>query len=501
MQKTTKDSVTIGNLLRRQLTMKKYFLLLTASLILTVVHGQKQGNIWYFGDHAGVDFNSGIPIALTNGVTYYPTGSYSEGTTAISDSSGQILFYTGGQKLWNKNHLVMANGDSLLGNFSSTQSSIIVPLPGSSRYFYVFTVDDYWESQLKYGFRYSVVDICLDNGLGDVISNQKNILLLDTVAEKIGAVRHSNGVDYWIVTHKLYTDKFYSYKLTSNGITDTVITQIGSTHAYAQGQLKISPNGNRIALAADQSYILPCYFDLFDFDNSSGIISNFISLATPTNSDIYGVEFSPDNSKLYATYGAVTPFGMGIVEYDLISGNQTIINNSMTPVYQNTTALGLRGLQLGPNGKIYQVGILDPGYLLAINSPNNYGASCNVQDSAVFLGGKFGNNGLPTFISGYSYSNTIYNCTEGINEQNLNEAISIFPNPFNSQTTLQTAKYLINASLTVYNSVGQTVKRIDNLSGQTVLFHRYNLPSGLYFVRLTQDGNTISSDKFVITDK
>jgi len=76
-----------------------------------------------------------------------------------------------------------------------------------------------------------------------------------------------------------------------------------------------------------------------------------------------------------------------------------------------------------------------------------------------------------------------------------------YPNPFSTQTTLQTVERLQNASLTVYNSVGQVVKRMDNLSGQTIIFHRDNLPSGLYFVRLTQDSKVIAVDKLVIADK
>lgn len=76
----------------------------------------------------------------------------------------------------------MPNGDSLLGNPLSTQAALVIPLPGSSRYFYLFTTDDFYLDSLKYGFRYSVVDICLDNGYGDVITGNKNIFLLDTVA-------------------------------------------------------------------------------------------------------------------------------------------------------------------------------------------------------------------------------------------------------------------------------------------------------------------------------
>ena len=92
--------------------------------------------------------------------------------------------------------------------------------------------------------------------------------------------------------------------------------------------------------------------------------------------------------------------------------------------------------------------------------------------------------------------------TTGINnyEQNINPRISIFPNPFSTQTTLQTNMIFKNATLTVYNSYGQIVKQIKYISGQTVSLHREDLPMGLYFILLTQDSKTITTDKLIITD-
>ena len=194
--------------------MKKLIFLLTIA-IPVFINAQKQGNIWYFGNHAGLDFGKGIPIVLTNGATYTPIGCPDEGTAVISDSSGSLLFYSNGCLVWNKNNQIMPNGEGLLGNYSSTQAALIIPQPNSERYFYIFTTDDFCNDALRNGFRYSIVDICLDNGLGDVMIGNKNIKLLDTVAEKLTAVRHANGIDYWIITHKYYSDAFYSYHLSS----------------------------------------------------------------------------------------------------------------------------------------------------------------------------------------------------------------------------------------------------------------------------------------------
>ena len=80
-------------------------------------------------------------------------------------------------------------------------------------------------------------------------------------------------------------------------------------------------------------------------------------------------------------------------------------------------------------------------------------------------------------------------------------SFSISPNPFSSQTVLQTAVFFHNATLAVYNCFGQTVKEIQNINGQTVTLFRDNLPSGLYFIRLTEENKIIAVDKLIITDK
>jgi hypothetical protein len=107
------------------------------------------------------------------------------------------------------------------------------------------------------------------------------------------------------------------------------------------------------------------------------------------------------------------------------------------------------------------------------------------------------NNKMKVFERLIHFSNSI-----GINiyEQNINTQIHVFPNPFSSQTILNTRIFLTNANLTVYNSNGQQLKQIKNISGQTITLQRDNLPNGLYFVRLSQDNKINETKKIVITD-
>jgi hypothetical protein len=81
-----------------------------------------------------------------------------------------------------------------------------------------------------------------------------------------------------------------------------------------------------------------------------------------------------------------------------------------------------------------------------------------------------------------------------------NFTLNIYPNPFSSETTFHTTKNLNEASLMVYNSFGEVVKRMTNIYGQTFTFQSENLPSGLYYINLLQNGQVILIDKLVITD-
>src|SRR6218665_366331 len=142
-----------------------------------LLFSQGEANIWYFGAHAGLDFNSGSPVALPGSAILT-----TEGCATISNSAGNLLFYTDGIKVWNRLQAVMPNGTGLTGDPSSTQSGIIVPKPGSSTVYYVFTVDDIGGPN---GLRYSEVDMSLAGGLGDVVAATKNKAPVTPLAEKI----------------------------------------------------------------------------------------------------------------------------------------------------------------------------------------------------------------------------------------------------------------------------------------------------------------------------
>lgn len=363
-------------------------LFLNVNLLLWVLpsFSQKEGNIWYFGGKAGISFNTGSPVALTNSAMY----QY-DGCATISDSNGNLLFYSNGVDVWNKNHTIMDNGYGLLGSYSSTQSCVAVKKPKSDSIYYLFTVDD---AAGPNGFCYSIISMSRNGGLGKVIT--KNVSLLSPTTEKVTAVRHRNKTDIWVITHGWDTNAFYAYLITPSGIKTTpVVSSVGYKHTgsltRATGYMKVSPNGKKIAYAINSYYGV---VEILDFNDSTGMISNPVTCTSIK--DPYGIEFSPDGTKLYVTSRAYKE----IYEFFLDAGSPTEILNSMVKVATSSAQLG--AMQVAIDGKIYVA--REDKYLGIINSPNAFGSACKYSDKGFYLAGKDSKFGLPTFNQSYFYN-------------------------------------------------------------------------------------------------
>jgi hypothetical protein len=361
-------------------------LLLTLFALPQLTRAQRPTDKWYFGRQAGLDFSSGTPTPLTDGaMTTY------EGCATATTKRGELLFYTDGQTVWNRQHQPMPGGRRLMGSGSSTQSALIVPDPGSGNIFYIFTVAPQGAPD---GLRYSVVDMTRDNGLGDV--PRANLLLVTPVAEKLAAVRHPNGRDVWVLAHRWNSNAFVAYLVTADGVAaKPVMSNVGSPNAgpgrNAIGALKFAPDGTKLAAAIWRE---SNKFEVYDFDRATGKVSNARSFGPYP--EAYGVEFSPDGSKLYGTCNGNT-------------ARQTAATTSETQVWQfdlktkvavqvgHSANHKIGALQRGPDGRIY-VAREDNSFLGVIESPNAAGPACRYVDDGLKLGGRRSKLGLPAFI-------------------------------------------------------------------------------------------------------
>ncbi len=356
--------------------------LFSVALSLNVLAQTYKNNVsqWCFGPNTQYSFNtntSSISSMLAR-----------EGSASIADANGNLLFYTNGETIWNRNHSEMLNGDSLLGHWSAVQSSIIVPAPDNSNLYYVFTNSAVFTND---GLSYSLVDMTLDNGLGAVVDTEKNITLLNGTTEMLTANFHANQSDIWIVTHRENSNFFYSFLLTSNGIQEPVISNVGIAYGgLTQSAMKLSGNGERLAAAiSDRNTV-----EIYDFNNVSGEVFNPLTITDIKNP--YGIEFSCDNTKLYVTSSQAGNISR-IEQFDLEAAN---IKSSKETIIENNSGVRYASLQIGSDQKIYvaELGALSLGL---INRPNEKGTSCNYMTGAVSLNGGVGQRGLPNFITGY----------------------------------------------------------------------------------------------------
>jgi len=383
---------------------------LVCLLLSCAVKAQPQHAFWPFGSNAGLDFTGGAPSPVATPM------STDEGCTSISDGNGNLLFYTNGETVWDRDHEVMDNGTGLNGSFSSSQSALVVPFPDDPDRYYIFTSPaeaGMWGGQPNAA--YSVVDLSQNNGAGVVVN--KNTLLEGPVTEKLTAARHANGRDVWVLYHRWQSDEYLAYLVTCQGLEGPVVTAIGKpmisnpdgSGSSIIGCMRLNRQGTRLATAWGQTvpitsseWIGTAYFDVLDFDNGTGQLSSIMSDSAGGTPELflrnYGVEFSPNGSVVYLSDHGLLNGGAysTILQYDLTSPDP--MNNEFL-VANGFQAFG--SLQLGPDDRIYSARLNGATYLSAITDPDVVGTGCGFVDNAVSTGTDPSTWGLPNHWDTY----------------------------------------------------------------------------------------------------
>ena len=301
---------------------------LTIFPVTNCPRSERQADIWYFGENAGIEFNSGNAVPLTdqNVMTSFKSSAI------ISDSTGKLLFFTDAKNVWDRTFKTMPYSPALEGDLGVSQPCLIVPQPGGTNLYYIFTVDVMaFKPDNTYqtrGLKYSVVNMTLNGGLGNGTA-EWNVSLLSPVCQKLTAVFHQNGKDVWVIAHKWDSDEFHAFLLTAQGLSTAVVSKAGGfqgggfidqTNAY--GYMKASPDGSKIALAISGNKNV----ELFNFNNSSGVVSNpqTYTFNIPAISP-YGIEFSQDGKTVYTSLLQITGNGpptapSRVFQFDLKAG-------------------------------------------------------------------------------------------------------------------------------------------------------------------------------------
>lgn len=359
-------------------------------LFIKPIIAQKQYNVWYFGERAGITFNTNPPSVLTDSkmLTY-------EGSSGVCDSLGNLLFYTNGDTVWNKNHQLMKNGISPINyqHFSSLQGAIVIQKPDNKNQYYIFcSVSQEGETGVndKY-IRYWLIDMSLENGLGEAIEVNKP--LFKNARENVVVTKHANGTEIWVGGTDDNETTFNCVQ-TINGVLSNEVISSGIKVNFGVKSAKFSPNSNLLVAGRRRLSTNNFAFSLFHFNNSTGKLSDSLEINTK-DALPYFQEFSHDSRYLYMTF---TNKNM-IIQYDLSIWNKDSIEKSGIIIYQGGNGERFSGIQLGPDKKIY-VFKGDSRYISVIDSPFNKGLGCHFLPNPIFLESGINRGGgtyYPTF--------------------------------------------------------------------------------------------------------
>jgi len=319
---------------------------------------QNENKNWYFGTGTdGLIFINNIPQKVSN---KYNWVGY-EGMIVVSNPvTGELQFYSDGEKVIDKDHNIMSNGTGLSGAASGSQCVQCCPIPGSSdRKFYLFT-NSAWDFTSGV-ISYSIVDFT-SNPLG-IVTNNNTPLWNGPSDQGMCLVNKSNSNDYWLISNVYATATYYVWAITSSGIgIPSIYTFTNTGESYQMNydhttqKLIVTGYGNK-------------HITLINFNAVTGVLTNEIQLGSAFG-DCLSARFSPDGSKLYA---GVTPVGSPsptLYQYDFASSVWTNMN----------TCCYAHDIKKGPDGKMYHIHTYNDSQPIAVIEFPNLSAinnSCN----------------------------------------------------------------------------------------------------------------------------
>ncbi len=362
------------------------------------VFSQHEWDNWLFGNQTGITFKFGPPQGL-------PTNHLStqRNTVSVSDSLGNLLFYSNGHQVLNREHNIMSNGNDLHGNIDCDKSVGVVQKLDDDSSYYLFTMKAQIPTPADYnGLYYSIINMRLDGGLGDLEPGQKEIMVQGTNScpTQMTIVRHKNNRDAWVIVRNVHNENNYSaYLVTAAGVSLTPVVSPTLFHhnipVCNPGSMKVSPDGTMLVCPS-----LPIdTVEFCRFNSETGQVTPLFSFKVGPwgwGSWMY-MEFSRDSHYLYLSDGDWTYQPSNIYQYDAKAKDSASFKQSEVLVGHCSHGVHL---QLAQDGKIYG-DISGKDSLCVINNPSVGGVGCDFQLNAIHLINGNGSQGLPIFLQRY----------------------------------------------------------------------------------------------------
>lgn len=449
--------------------------------------------------------------------------------TSMSDTDGNLLFYSNGCEIRNSIHHVIKDGNGINtgdirndncsqggGYLAGYQTMLSIPNPGNPNQYYIFHVsliyvyEPILDIRSKYLY-YTLIDfndvngevvklIKKDTNTGSMLA--KNLILLQDTSIHTGdltAIKHVNNRFWWIISSKYNSNTYLRFLVNDTTILGPYYQSIGgqfNPDGEICGSICFSPNGKKFVRynTKDGLYV-------YDFDRETGLLSNFKNVILNEPERIGGVSVSPNSRFVYASsYKKLFQFDL---EASDLSNSKILIDTfnwvaSPIPPFYDFFSMS----QLGPDCRIYITSYNSTDRISVIKHPDLPGKACEFVQHGLVLPSSHGGS-LPHFPNYRLGTGPVCDSTidfiSRIEHPVGTIFTNIFPNPTRDQIQLELEicnESKVNFIIQDLNSK-QVFKANINSSQTKYTFDIRGVPSGVYIYFIYTDERIFDSGKLI----
>ena len=470
---------------------------------------------WIFGYNSGFEFEGMEGVILNFNESPLDIRleetqmNIAKSNACISNEFGELIFYSNGCFVADATHETMENGDWInpglvhnvqcqYGYTAGTQSCLILPMPEHPNIYYFFHKHLIYIPELKTdSLLYSVVDMTGNGGLGKVTQKNEVAIAENPAAGELTAIKHSNGIDWWIITQKNLINKYNTLLLTPEGFEGPYEQEIGNIPVIGgrgSSQIIFSPDGEKLARfnVVDQLW-------LFDFDRSTGQLSNFEHYVIDTLPGVTGAAFSSNSRFLYLSVRNHL-FQFDMYAPDLLESKVLI---DSWDGFGTPLPAAFYKMQLGPDCRIYMNSTNSVSVLHVIHHPNRKGQACEFEQHGIQLPANH-------FISIPHFPYYRMDTDEPICDSSLMvatpqiiwsaQSLNVFPNPAYDILNVELFEpFRKEGEMILYDGMGKIAVHFELGKGESEFkFSTDGLVSGIYFYRILEDGVLRKTGKVII---
>ena len=482
-------------------------------------YSQKHDNVWVVGlgfeenpndsiwGKSLIDFSTTPPSTMYNG---WEGMRFSETNASICDREGNLLFYSNGIYIADKNNDPMPGGDGLNpgeiadefggSGYISPQGAMALPhLLDSNLYYLIHGNLEFPTNELithSSRLYYTLVDMSLNNGLGAVVEKNVEIFIDTFDIGKLTAVKHANGRDWWILVAEYESNDYYKILFSPEGFeVEKVETDI--EFRIGLGGAVYSPDGTKYARLSLHNLITGDYLYMSSFDRCTGEISEIV-IDTLGGAGTGGVAISPNSRYLYVAY---TNY---LFQYDLEAPDIAATRDTVA-IYDGYTSIQATVFQfpqLAPDDKIYISCFGTTNVFHVIEEPDLPGEACQVNQHSFQL---------PTYriLTMVNFPNYRLGALEGSPCDTLGvstttvlqkvPSLYLYPNPTDGLLNLEWQAARPD-NIKVHDLMGRLVykRSVPMTAESTLRIDLGHLASGVYLVSAWENGGMALQKKVVV---